>query len=96
VLPPTYLSTHPRFHVDNHSSAHVYLRLPKGMTIDTIHPATLEECFQLVKVCVVPAKQSHFCHQSSFLNPDAYPGSICPRRVPSRSPLFACWLGQLH
>ena len=36
--------------MDNHSSAHVYLRLPKGMTIDTIHPDTIQECFQLVKV----------------------------------------------
>jgi hypothetical protein len=42
-----------RFHVDNYSSAHVYLRLPKGMTIDTIHPDTIQECFQLVKVHAV-------------------------------------------
>lgn len=28
------------FHVENLSSAHVYLRLPKGMTVDTIPPGT--------------------------------------------------------
>ena len=29
------------FHVDKHSSAHVYLRLPKHMTIDEIPPCLL-------------------------------------------------------
>ncbi|KAH3760981.1 coil domain protein [Pelomyxa schiedti] len=39
-----------RFHVGgNMSSAHVYLRLLPGMTIDTIPPDVLEDCFQLVK-----------------------------------------------
>ena len=38
-----------RFHVDNLSSAHVYLRLPDGVTIDTIPPAVLEDCSQLTK-----------------------------------------------
>lgn len=37
------------FHVENLSSAHVYLRLPEGVTIDTIPKEMLEECFQLVK-----------------------------------------------
>eukprot|EP00472_Partenskyella_glossopodia_P009753 CAMPEP_0197526650 /NCGR_PEP_ID=MMETSP1318-20131121/18689_1 /TAXON_ID=552666 /ORGANISM="Partenskyella glossopodia, Strain RCC365" /LENGTH=196 /DNA_ID=CAMNT_0043080921 /DNA_START=63 /DNA_END=653 /DNA_ORIENTATION=- len=37
------------FHVDDLSSAHVYLRLPKGVKIDTIPPEILEECAQLVK-----------------------------------------------
>lgn len=38
-----------RFHVDNLSSAHVYLRLPRGKTMDDIEPDTLEDCAQLVK-----------------------------------------------
>lgn len=38
-----------RFHVDKLSSAHVYLRLPDGITIDTIPAEILEECCQLVK-----------------------------------------------
>merc|ERR1712032_972669 len=37
------------FHVDNLSSAHVYLRLAEGYTIDNITKETLEECLQLVK-----------------------------------------------
>src|SRR5689334_4963412 len=38
-----------RFHVDNLSSAHVYLRLPPGHTIKDIPPTILEDCTQLVK-----------------------------------------------
>jgi hypothetical protein len=35
--------------VDNLSSAHVYLRLPHGKTLDDIPSPLLEECCQLVK-----------------------------------------------
>lgn len=37
------------FHVDNLSSAHVYLRLPEGTTMDDIPEYALEDCCQLVK-----------------------------------------------
>ncbi|KAJ7534900.1 hypothetical protein O6H91_12G009300 [Diphasiastrum complanatum] len=37
------------FHVDKLSSAHVYLRLKKGQTIDSITSELLEDCAQLVK-----------------------------------------------
>ena len=37
------------FHVDNHSSAHVYLRLPKGDTFDTVPDDIVHECSQLTK-----------------------------------------------
>eukprot|EP00850_Spirogloea_muscicola_P021895 SM000266S09840 [mRNA] locus=s266:145775:147373:- [translate_table: standard] len=37
------------FHVDKLSSAHVYLRLNKGQTIDAISDEMLEDCAQLVK-----------------------------------------------
>ncbi|KAH6790888.1 coiled-coil protein [Perilla frutescens var. frutescens] len=37
------------FHVDKMSSAHVYLRLPKGQIIDDIPEGVLEDCAQLVK-----------------------------------------------
>eukprot|EP00898_Chlorokybus_atmophyticus_P006449 jgi/Chlat1/6805/Chrsp51S06497 len=37
------------FHVDKLSSAHVYLRLAKGETIEDIPAETLEDCAQLVK-----------------------------------------------
>ncbi|KAJ3521931.1 hypothetical protein NMY22_g12104 [Coprinellus aureogranulatus] len=37
------------FHVDKLSSAHVYLRMPEGMTWDAIPEALLVDCAQLVK-----------------------------------------------
>eukprot|EP01118_Nematostelium_gracile_P007325 TRINITY_DN2380_c0_g1_i1.p1 TRINITY_DN2380_c0_g1~~TRINITY_DN2380_c0_g1_i1.p1 ORF type:complete len:210 (+),score=62.86 TRINITY_DN2380_c0_g1_i1:42-671(+) len=37
------------FHVDKHSSAHVYLRLKPGDTMTSIPPQVLEDCCQLVK-----------------------------------------------
>ncbi|CAI2348734.1 unnamed protein product [Caenorhabditis sp. 36 PRJEB53466] len=37
------------FHVENLSSAHVYLRMPRGMSIETIPEQLLEECCQLAK-----------------------------------------------
>ncbi|XP_062267942.1 coiled-coil domain-containing protein 25 [Platichthys flesus] len=37
------------FHVDKLSSAHVYLRLPKGGTMESIPPEVLIDCAQLVK-----------------------------------------------
>jgi len=37
------------FHVDKVSSAHVYLRLQSGQTVDDIPPPLLEDCAQLVK-----------------------------------------------
>ncbi|CAN1346856.1 Coiled-coil domain-containing protein 25 [Linum perenne] len=38
-----------RFHVDKMSSAHVYVRLHKGQTLDDISEGLLEDCVQLVK-----------------------------------------------
>ncbi|XP_051137215.1 uncharacterized protein LOC127255624 [Andrographis paniculata] len=37
------------FHVDKMSSAHVYLRLNKGQSVDDIPEGVLEDCAQLVK-----------------------------------------------
>ena len=37
------------FHVDKLSSAHVYLRMPDGMTWDQIPEPLLVDCAQLVK-----------------------------------------------
>ncbi|KXZ51981.1 hypothetical protein GPECTOR_10g1003 [Gonium pectorale] len=42
-------STGSRFHVDDMSSAHVYLRLPDGCDIKDIPADALEDCAQLVK-----------------------------------------------
>lgn len=47
-----------RFHVDKMSSAHVYLRLHKGQTIDDISEGLLEDCAQLVKANSIQGKIS--------------------------------------
>ena len=45
------------FHVDNLSSAHVYLRLQEGQSMEDIDPEILEECCQLVKANSIEGKQ---------------------------------------
>jgi predicted ribosome quality control (RQC) complex YloA/Tae2 family protein len=37
------------FHVDNLSSAHIYVRLPDGESWDAMAPDLLEDCAQLTK-----------------------------------------------
>lgn len=37
------------FHVDDLSSAHVYLRLPRGETFESVPEEVVEECASLVK-----------------------------------------------
>ncbi|MBA0719478.1 hypothetical protein Golax_007155 [Gossypium laxum] len=49
------------FHVDKMSSAHVYLRLQKGQTIDDISEGLLEDCAQLVKANSIQAALLMFC-----------------------------------
>ncbi len=44
------------FHVDKLSSAHVYLRLNAGQTIDDIPAAVLEDAAQLVKANSIQAR----------------------------------------
>jgi hypothetical protein len=45
------------FHVDKYSSAHVYLRLQPGITIDSIPKALLDDCCQLVKANSIEGMQ---------------------------------------
>lgn len=45
------------FHVDNLSSAHVYLRLPEDVSISNIPKETLNECLQLVKENSIEGKK---------------------------------------
>lgn len=47
-----------RFHVDKMSSAHVYVRLHKGQTIDDMSEGLLEDCAQLVKANSIQGKIS--------------------------------------
>jgi hypothetical protein len=46
------------FHVDDMSSAHVYLRMPEGITVETIPDAVLQECAQLVKANSIQGSKS--------------------------------------
>lgn len=52
--------------MDKMSSAHVYLRLPKGQTIDDIPEGVLEDCAQLVKANSIQGKCFHIVLISSF------------------------------
>lgn len=49
-------SVYCRFHVDKMSSAHVYVRLHKGQTIDDMSEGLLEDCAQLVKANSIQGK----------------------------------------
>ena len=51
-----------RFHVDKMSSAHVYVRLHKGQTIDDINEGLLEDCAQLVKANSIQGKSLTDCN----------------------------------
>ena len=52
------------FHVDKLSSAHVYFRMPEGMTWEAIPQALLTDCAQLVKANSIEGK---YALRSSFL-----------------------------
>ncbi|KIY97006.1 Coiled-coil domain-containing protein 25-like protein [Monoraphidium neglectum] len=56
------------FHVDDLSSAHVYLRLPEGTTMDDIPDYTLEDCCQLVKENSIQASFPGFAILGCKLN----------------------------
>lgn len=51
-------SVYCRFHVDKMSSAHVYVRLHKGQTIDDMSEGLLEDCAQLVKANSIQGKRA--------------------------------------
>jgi len=50
------------FHVDNLSSAHVYLRQKEGEKLDDISPMLLHECAQLVKANSIEGSKQKSCH----------------------------------
>ncbi|XP_019640673.1 PREDICTED: coiled-coil domain-containing protein 25-like [Branchiostoma belcheri] len=66
------------FHVDKMSSAHVYLRLPKGETIESIPAAVLTDCAQLVKANSIQGNKANnisvvytpFCNLKKTANMD--------------------------
>jgi len=49
----------PKFHVDNLSSAHIYLRMREGETWDTIPKALLDDCAQLTKANSIEGASRH-------------------------------------
>jgi hypothetical protein len=53
--------------VDKMSSAHVYVRLHRGQTIDDISEGLLEDCVQLVKANSIQG--NHFLALHLFLFP---------------------------
>ena len=62
---PTLAGMYPcRFHVSDMSSAHVYLRLPVGHSVDQIPEDTLEDCCQVTLQCCyqdMSAADIHSC-----------------------------------
>ena len=46
------------FHVDDMSSAHVYLRMPEGMSVESIPEGVLQECAQVVKANSIQGSKS--------------------------------------
>jgi hypothetical protein len=51
-----------RFHVDKMSSAHVYCRLNKNQTIESLSEELLEDCAQLVKANSIQGETYHLLH----------------------------------
>lgn len=47
------------FHVDDMSSAHVYLRLKKNERLEDVPPAVIEQCSQLVKANSIQGCKLH-------------------------------------
>ena len=54
-----------RFHVQDLSSAHVYLRLKKNERLEDVPPSTLQECAQLVKANSIEGCKLNHVHISS-------------------------------
>lgn len=52
------------FHVDKLSSAHVYLRMPDGMTWDHIPEPLLVDCAQLVKANSIEGRVNFAFHST--------------------------------
>uniref|UniRef100_A0A1A9ZV39 Coiled-coil domain-containing protein 25 n=1 Tax=Glossina pallidipes TaxID=7398 RepID=A0A1A9ZV39_GLOPL len=70
------------FHVDNLSSAHVYLRLEKGQTIDNIPTSVLNDAAQLVKANSIQGNKlnnvdiNYTMWQNLKKTPDMEPGQV--------------------
>ncbi|KAK2155034.1 hypothetical protein LSH36_251g06009 [Paralvinella palmiformis] len=70
------------FHVDKLSSAHVYLRLKKGETMNDIPAAVLEDCVQLVKANSIQVGRLQFFFHSIHSIPFVSSISYIPPESP--------------
>lgn len=66
-----------RFHVDKMSSAHVYLRMRKGQTIDDISEGLLEDCAQLVKANSIQGKCIYIFISTTYMSILLYDRTVC-------------------
>uniref|UniRef100_A0AAZ3STJ0 Coiled-coil domain-containing protein 25 n=1 Tax=Oncorhynchus tshawytscha TaxID=74940 RepID=A0AAZ3STJ0_ONCTS len=72
------------FHVDKLSSAHVYLRMPKGLTIEDIPKEVLIDCVQLVKNNSIQGCKMNNFNVVTMGKPKKNRGHGCrPNRFPS-------------
>jgi hypothetical protein len=60
------------WHVDNLSSAHVYLRMDEGMSIKQIPAAVLADCAQLVKANSIEGNKASATHRWASCKACAY------------------------
>lgn len=56
------------FHVDNLSSAHIYVRLPEGQDWESIDNALLADCAQLTKANSIEGEFCSFFVIPAFIN----------------------------
>ncbi|KAK8160973.1 hypothetical protein BKA80DRAFT_255608 [Phyllosticta citrichinensis] len=70
------------FHVDNLSSAHIYLRLPEGSTWEDIPADLLQDCAQLTKANSIEGIRIPLPFLSSDLLPSLPDPSLTPRPSP--------------
>ncbi len=57
------------FHVDDLSSAHVYLRLNKNQRLEDVSDKTIQECAQLVKANSIEGCKLKECTVSKYAIP---------------------------
>lgn len=54
------------FHADKLSSAHVYVRMPRGTTIDELPQSVIDDCAQLTKENSIQGANNMISHSSIF------------------------------
>ena len=65
------------FHVDDMSSAHVYLRLNKNQRLEDVSEETIMECAQLVKANSIEGCKMHEVYVSKYNVKHSTDWSVC-------------------